>query len=146
MDWKKFKKIFSDKKYRLRLSILLLLFFACLALLFFGPQLISEPMPPGVPQGCGIEYGAFKCVNGRAAVPFFNPNKAEITSLTMSIPVKSGTDIFDVNFPLGPQEPGTVTASNCNDIISGTFSLRWCCSAQCFDWKDAAPNPDIVFS
>lgn len=93
---------------------------------------------------CLIEYGYSKCYEGKLYIPFYNPNERNITFVRISIPVKTGTNIYNVNESLIPKSSGVLPTIECRkDVNSKNFRLMWCCDDKCFKIKMDKPSKDV---
>lgn len=127
------------------LPFFIILFFVLLALYIYlalgTPAVVQDTAPET--DGCGIEYGQYECIAGRIAIPFFNPNKQEISSMKITIPTRNGTDIVSVVQPLPSNETGTIAVTACKDIVEGRpFGLEWCCT-ECFETDMSSPSQEV---
>ena len=95
-------------------------------------------------KGCLIEYGYSECYKEKLYIPFFNPNKNNITFVKISIPVKTGTNIYNVNESLKSGKSKTLLTIDCkNNVSTGNFELMWCCNDDCFEAKMNKPSKDV---
>ncbi len=93
---------------------------------------------------CVIDYGEIECVGGRAVIPFYNAGEKEIRSVHVFVPVKNGTDIFNVIQPLSAKEAKSLTISDCSAIInSNVIRVKWCCE-QCYETEMNSPNKKVT--
>ena len=93
---------------------------------------------------CMIEYGYSQCYEGKLYIPFYNPNQRNITFLQVSIPVKRGTNVYEVREPLYSNESKALPTINCeSNIRTDPFRLMWCCEEDCFEVKMNEPSDDV---
>ena len=90
---------------------------------------------------CSIEYGQGKCIDGYLSVPFYNPNRKDITSIKIVVPFGVETNItlpadFSVTEPLKSGKTGVLKLIPCEgDVDIRVFSIEWCCSGECYKSK-----------
>jgi hypothetical protein len=98
---------------------------------------------------CGIEHGYGKCVEGYFRIPFYNPNRLDITSIKITVPAGIQTNItlpadFVVNEPLSSGKTGVMMLFPCSsDSDMGDFSMVWCCGNACYTSSMKWLNPEV---
>ena len=96
---------------------------------------------------CMIEYGQYKCINNKTAIPFFNSNSRAITKVKITIPTKNGFDIYNVEGKLAPNNFDTVSVNGClENSLFKTSKLMWCCSNDCFEVVMNNPSEEVKIS
>lgn len=95
-------------------------------------------------HNCGIEYSKTKCVDKKLKTAFFNPNTQKITFVKLFVPVASGTNIYNVDEPLPPNETGTLTTVECRKRRPEEIQLKWCCEEKCFKTDMRNPSEDLA--
>ncbi|MEM4662732.1 MAG: hypothetical protein QXM75_01795 [Candidatus Diapherotrites archaeon] len=93
--------------------------------------------------GCVLEYGQWQCIEGKIAIPFYNPGPKDITLARVSIPVTKGLNIYEANDLLHSNEAGSLITANCEEAFMEKANLQWCCSGMCFISDFKSPNLNI---
>lgn len=94
-------------------------------------------------SGCFLDYGVHECIDGEIVVPFHNSSMKTITFASLTVPVKTGQNIYRVEEPLESESSATITASACSELSGHAFFLKWCCKEECFETIMDSPNKDI---
>lgn len=85
---------------------------------------------------CPIEYGELECIDGQAVVPFFNPNKIDLTEIKIQVPKSNGVDIYNVDAPLRVNATETLTLHtvSCPTTMQAEqLKISWCCLDECYE-------------
>jgi len=137
------KKALMDKKYGLPIAFLIFVFI--MGIFYYVQQQLSvaQTMAAAQKQGCMLEYGPWKCINGKIAIPFYNSGTKDVTFASITVPVKNGQNIYNVGEPLKSKGTGALITANCDEMASENFTLKWCCNETCFTVPMNNPNPDI---
>jgi len=112
-----------------------------IALLLSVARLVLEDLTDINHPDCTIEYGRGECINNYLSVPFYNPNRKDITSIKIVIPFGVETNItlpadFSVTEPLKSGKTGVLKLIPCEgDVDIRGFSIEWCCSGECYKSK-----------
>ena len=135
MKSKELKKNYEKNK-KIILPLILLAFIAVIW--------VVQPKGEPVDFECPIEYGEAECISGKIHIPFYNPNKNDITSVSVSIASGEDKDIFNVDSPLLPDKPEVLIVGSCQgDVDMKKFELSWCCGDACFDSKMNATSDEL---
>ena len=130
----------KNKRKILALILISVIFFMWI----FSKYQSEVVMRNALQQGCLIDYGYPKCYDGKLYIPFFNPNKRDITFVKISIPVKTGTNIYNVNESLKSGKSSALPTIDCEkDMNTNNFELMWCCNDKCFETKMNKPSKDV---
>lgn len=143
---KKTRKFYD--KHQLKV-LAILLGITILGMYLFSLEHESQPQDNYILEnasahGCEIEYSETECVNGRLKTAFYNPNNQKITYVKVSVPVNSGTNLYNVDDPLPPKEIGRLTTAKCKDKRQEDLLLKWCCKEKCFKMEMTNPSEDLT--
>jgi hypothetical protein len=94
-------------------------------------------------EGCLIHYSAPSCIDNKLVFGFYNPNMKQITKVSVHIPVKNGTAIFNVYEPLDANKTGTLVTVSCEHWNKNTPSTEWCCGNRCYFTLMDKPAKDV---
>ncbi len=98
-----------------------------------------------ISQDCLLSYGQWACINSRVVIPFHNSGKKTVSFTSVSVPVSSGQNIYNVQSPLLVGETKTLSTASCSSLLGKTFSLKWCCETDCYSVKMDKPSDKITF-
>ncbi len=110
----------------------------------FTPKAL--PASEAKDYNCMLEYGFWKCINNQLVIPFYNSSSRAITFARVSVPLKHGTNIYNVSEPLESFKTATLTTASCNaiaDLNKNPMELFWCCNDDCFATKMSSPSDKI---
>ncbi len=144
----------NEKKLSFTLLIAVILVWVAVFAIEFLPQQLASPEPlPGtlVPpstsvalEGCHIEYGFSKCVDGNLVTSFFNPGTDDITRTSMYFYDGEDVDIYSCREPLKPGDTETLTTIPCTrDMDTSKVKLERCCGADCYETLMTEPSTDL---
>ncbi len=104
-----------------------------------------EPPSTSVPlDGCHIEYGASRCIDGNLVTSFYNPGTESIRRVSMYFYEGEDLDIFNCREPLAPGNKGTLTTAECvSEPYMSDKKLEWCCEESCNTTLMASPSDDL---
>ena len=137
----------TARKYRIFALVILIALAISAARLYWEEDLSGIYAPD-----CGIEYGHGKCIDGILAIPFYNPNTRDITSMKITVPRGIETNVslpatFNVNLPLSPGKSGVLKLVACRNYINtADFQIDWCCGSDCYKTKMSRPNEELRIS
>ena len=129
-------KIMLSKK-----SKLILIFF--LALIFIGIYTIfPEEEIQTSDCVCPINYGKPECINATLFIPFYNPNDMELKDIRVIVKKPGGSDIYNVDKPLIPNNTEVLELQKCHDI--NDIKVRWCCDDICCETPLKSYSEDVT--
>jgi hypothetical protein len=145
------KKSFLQRNEKLlSLTLLAAVILVWLAVFLFEipleiPQ--QQSTHPGLSQsfeGCHIEYGHSKCMDGSMVTSFYNPGSEELTRVSMHFYDGEDVDIYNCREPLEPGIPATLTTLPCtSDMDTSDIILEWCCGEECHNTTMSNPSTDL---
>lgn len=132
------------KKYHL--PVVFTVFFVLIGFFYFFSQHVHywQSIRLAEEAGCFLNYGKHDCVDGNLVFPFYNQGVNEITFASITLPVKTGFNIYSVEELLEPNTPGTLSTSACDEVVGREFVLKWCCGEKCFETAMNNPDPNIT--
>lgn len=100
-------------------------------------------------KDCSLEYGNGRCIDGKMAIPFHNPNTRDITYMQIFVPYGVETSIalpadYVVNEQFRADSSNSLSLFPCeNDVDVRALSVKWCCGDECYRSSMSWPNSEL---
>ena len=95
-------------------------------------------------EGCYLEYGFSKCIDGSLVTSFFNAGNRIITRASMYFYRGEDVDIYNCKEPLGIGISETLTTIACTyDMDTSKVKLEWCCDTDCYNTTMTNPSTEL---
>ncbi len=143
MKMKTLKKALKNKRYGIPIAFLLVILIGGIFYYIQESYILSQIFV-AERENCVLEYGNWECVDGKIAIPFYNAGEKDITFTSVTIPVRNGENIYNVDEPLKSGSTGVLITANCDEIVSENFILKWCCGDKCFVAPMDRPDSNIT--
>jgi hypothetical protein len=136
----------SEKMISLTLFIAIILIWAVVLLVeipFQETPSLEADMSQSF-EGCVIEYGFSKCIDGNLVTPFYNPGTEDISFTSIHFYDGEDVDKYNCKEPLLPLSTEVLTTIPCTeDIDTSDVVLEWCCGSDCHETNMETPSTDL---